>query len=168
MGIKSIKTVSSRVYEVDVLSQGAYQYMDRNYQFNYVPAEMSGYTHIKTCGDDKLISEDDDCVVLELNEEMEVNILFADKFPIIPKWLKLFERAQLNVTRFDSSSDNIKGYFSVYKKVFPKGFVTLGGCSPNKMLHQEWYYESMGTNYCMYSICLKPSKESALVDAWGI
>ena len=70
MGIYSINTASGRFYGVDILSQSAYQYMDRNYQFNYIPDALSGHIHIKTCGDDKIISEDEDCVVLEFDEEM--------------------------------------------------------------------------------------------------
>jgi len=153
--IKNLKSTSGKEYCINSLIPGEYQYMDRSYQFNYIPEEINGLTHIKTCGNDKLISEKDVCLSFDVNCVVDVYILFGDKFPIIPEWLKQFERMRLNVTRQDSKIDNLKGYFSLYRKTFPKGTVTLYGCSPVEMLEKELYVKSMGANYCMYTIAIK-------------
>jgi hypothetical protein len=153
--IKNLKSASGKEYGVNTLIPGEYQYMDRSYQFNYIPEEIVGSIHIKTCGDDKLISEKDICVSFEVNCDVEVYILFGDKFPLIPEWLNQFERIRLNITRQDSRIDNLKGYFSLYRKTFSKGTITLYGCSPVKMLEKEWFVKSMGANYCMYTIAIK-------------
>lgn len=153
--IKNLKSTSGKEYGINSLTQGEYQYMDRSYQFNYIPEEMIGLTHIKTCGNDKLISENDICVSFDVDCDVDVYILFGDKFPITPEWLKQFERMRLNITRQDSRIDNLKGYFSLYRKTYPKGTITLFGCSPVKMLEKGWFVQSMGANYCMYTIAIK-------------
>lgn len=153
--IENLKSISGKEYGVNTLIQGEYQYMDRSYQFNYIPEEINGLTHIKTCGNDKLISEKDVCLSFDVNCEVDVFILFGDKFPTVPEWLNQFEQMRLNVTRQDSKIDNLKGYFSLYRKTFPKGTVTLYGCSPFEMLEKDWYVNSMGANYCMYTIAIK-------------
>lgn len=156
MNISNIKATSEKCYGFGKLTRGDYQYEDRLYQFNYVPEELNGHIHIKTHGNDKLISEDHECLSFECDDDIEVYVLYPDKHPYLPKWLESYERMRMNVTRIDSMADNLKGYFSIYKKVFPKGKIILYGCSPNKMLQEEWYVDSMGANYCMYSVCLKP------------
>ena len=150
--IKKIITSSGKKYEINKLILGEYQYVDRYYQFNYIPGFLNGCTHIKTHGNDKLIKESDVCVSFEVNCPVEVFILYADKFPVLPKWLHEYKRTRFNITRQDSRPDNLKGYFSLYKKYFPKGHIVLYGCSPEKMVAESWYAESMGENYCMYSI----------------
>lgn len=156
MDISNIKTASGKSYGLGKLATGDYQYEDRLYQFNYVPDELKEAIHIKTHGNDKMISEDQECFSFECDEDIEVYVLYPDKQPVLPKWLESYERMRMNVTRIDSMCDCLKGYFGIYKKVFPKGKITLYGCSPNKMLQEEWYVESNGTNYCMYSVALKP------------
>ncbi|WP_105614559.1 hypothetical protein [Vallitalea okinawensis] len=156
MNITKINASSGKHYGMGNLKRSDHQYQDRLYQFNYVPEELKGCVHIKTHGNDKLISEDHECFSFETDEAVEVYILYPDKQPYLPQWLEGYERMRMNVTRIDSIADNLKGYFSLYKKVFPKGKIVLYGCSPNKMLLEEWYVESNGANYCMYSVCLKP------------
>ncbi|HCR89708.1 MAG TPA: hypothetical protein DIW50_04445 [Prolixibacteraceae bacterium] len=156
--ITNLKSASGKEYGLNTLVSGELQYMDRTYQFNYIPEELMGAAHIKTCGNDKLISENDICVSFDVDCDLDVYVLFGDKWPEIPQWLNQFERMRLNVTRQDSRSDNLKGYFSLYKKTFPKGTVTLYGCSPMEMLKREWFVKSMGANYCMYTIAIRKKK----------
>ncbi len=156
MNISNIRTASGKSYGFGKLTTGDYQYEDRLYQFNYVPDELKEALHIKTHGNDKLISEDQECFSFECDEDIEVYVIYPDKQPYLPKWLESYERMRMNVTRIDSMCDCLKGYFSIYKRVFPKGKITLYGCSPNKMLQEEWYVESNGANYCMYRVALKP------------
>ena len=156
MNISNLKAASCKCYGLGKLKRGDYQYEDRLYQFNYVPKELTGHIHIKTHGNDKMLSEYDECFSFECDEEVEVFVLYADKHPYLPKWLEAFERMRMNVTRMDSIADNLKGYFSLYKKVYPRGKITLNGSSPSKMLQEEWYVSTNGANYCMYSVCVKP------------
>lgn len=151
-----IKNVSSgREYAVSLFRKDELQYMDRDYIFNYIPEELVGAFHIKTCGNDKLIPEEEQCFVLETDRDVEVYVLYPDKQPVIPKWLESFERVRMNVTRQDSRADNLKGYFSLYKKQFPKGDIVFYGNSPRPMLEKDWYVQSGGINYCMYTVAVK-------------
>ena len=155
MYIGNIVTESGQCYGIGKLKRGDYQYEDRLYQFNFIPDELNGCIHIKTHGNDKMTSEENECFSFDCDEDIEVYVLYPDKHPELPKWLESYERTRMNVTRFDSMPDNLKGYFSLYKKTFKKGKVIFYGCSPEKLLKEEWYAASMGTNYCMYSVCIK-------------
>jgi hypothetical protein len=157
VNISNIVASSRKVYGINKLQRGDIQYEDRLYQFNYVPDELKRCLHIKTCGDDKLISEDEECMRFEIDASADIYVLYPDKQPILPKWLQSYEQTRMKVTRMDSISDNLKGYFCLFRKTYLKGTVILYGCSPNAMLDEDWYVESMGANYCMYSVCIKPT-----------
>lgn len=154
-GIKIVKVGSGREYSVGKFLPNELQYMDRDYLFNYIPEELKGCVHICTCGNDKLISENELCFTIKAERDVDVYILYPDKQPVIPKWLESFERVRMNVTRVDSRSDNLKGYFTLFKKRFPAGLITLYGNSPLEMLAKDWYVTSGGINYCMYSVAVK-------------
>ncbi|MEL7604261.1 MAG: hypothetical protein AAGU77_13980 [Bacillota bacterium] len=154
--ISNLQSKSGKVYEIGRLSTGDYQYVDRLYQFDYIPEELRGCLHIKTHGNDKLIGEGEPCFSFETEEDVDVYVLYPDKQPVLPKWLEEFESMRLNVTRFDSVPSNLKGYFRLYRKRYTKGTVVLYGNSPACMLEQDWYVATNGANYCMYSVCVKP------------
>ncbi len=154
--ISNLQSASGKVYEISKLVSGDHQYVDRLYQFDYVPEQLQGCLHIKTHGNDKLIHEADPCFSFETDEDIDVYILYPDKQPVLPKWLEDFEHMRLNVTRIDSMSSNLKGYFGIYRKSCKKGKVVLYGNSPSYMLEQDWYVKTNGANYCMYSVCIKP------------
>ncbi len=153
--IEIVKVESGREYSIGKLLPNELQYMDRDYIFNYIPEELKGFVHIRTCGNDKLIPENEPCFTMKAEHDVDVYILYPDKQPVIPKWLESFERLRMNVTRVDSRSDNLKGYFTIFKKRFPAGLITLYGNSPLEMLAQDWYVKSGGINYCMYSVAAK-------------
>lgn len=153
--ITNLVATSGKEYGINELLPNGKQYMDRDYTFNYIPDELKGCTHILTCGNDKLTDEKDLCLSFTVDAPVEVNILFADKFPTIPIWLNDFERVRLNVTRSDSDPSNLRGYFSIYRKRYPKGEIQLFGCSPSYFLKKDWFVESLGFTYCMYTIALK-------------
>ncbi|MBN2819756.1 MAG: hypothetical protein JXP36_12340 [Bacteroidales bacterium] len=155
VSVSKLTSSRGKKYAINRIVSGGYQYMDRDYQFNYVPEELNGSLHIKTHGNDKLISENDTCFSFVCNCDIDVYILFADKFPVLPSWLNQFERTRLNVTRMDSNAANLKGYFSLYRKSFSKGQVVLNGCSPTSMLEKKGFVESMGSSYCMYTVVIK-------------
>jgi hypothetical protein len=152
--INKLSSASGKEYGLNKLLLGEYQYMDRQYQFNYIPKELNGCLHIKTHGNDKLISDNNICFSFETNCDIDIFILFADKFPSLPEWLNQYERTRFNVTRQDSRADNLKGYFGIYRKSLKKGLVELFGCSPNIMLAEDWYKKSGGANYCMYTVAV--------------
>lgn len=157
MNLSELTAASGKQYGLGKLESGDYQYEDRLYQFNSVPDELCGLLHIKTHGNDKLISENLECFSFLCDEDIEVYVLYPDKQPYLPKWLESYERMRMNVTRIDTRADNLKGYFGVYKKILPKGKVILNGCSSEKILQEDWYRETKGVNYCMYSVCIKPA-----------
>ena len=153
--IFDLQAESGKIYEISKLCTGDHQYVDRLYQFDYVPEQLQACLHIKTHGNDKMINEDDVCFSFETDQDIDVYVLYPDKQPVLPKWLEAFERMRLNVTRIDAMPSNLKGYFSLYRKSYKKGKVILLGNSPACMLEQDWYVETKGANYCMYSVCVK-------------
>lgn len=153
--IQIVKVESGKEYALGKFSPNELQYMDRDYLFNYIPEELIGSIHIKTCGNDKILSEHEPCFTFRLEQEADVYILYADKLPVIPKWLESYERMRMNVTRMDSRADNLKGYFTLFKKHFPAGEITLYGNSPEGMLNDPRYVTTGGINYCMYSVAVK-------------
>ena len=155
MNIIIKKVESGREYSVSRFAPGELQYMDRDYRFNYIPDPLLGCAHIRTCGNDKLTPETERCFTISVDCAVEVYVLYPDKQPVIPKWLAEYERVRMNVTRQDSRADNLKGYFSLYKKRFPAGDIVFYGSSPLEMLAQPWYETSGGINYCMYSVAIK-------------
>ena len=157
--IKILWTASGKEYKVGKLQRGHYQYMDRQYQFDYVPKELDGCDHIMTCGRGKMISEQLPTFSFYTDTSVMVYILYPDKQPILPSWLKEFERMRWNVTRMDSQANNLKGYFSVFRKKYNAGEIVLGGNSPEVMLKEEEYVETRGAGYCMYTVAVHSVKE---------
>lgn len=45
--ISNLISSSGKEYGINKLIPGEHQYMDRDYQFNYVPEELNGSVHIK-------------------------------------------------------------------------------------------------------------------------
>ena len=152
--IRNIVTASSHEYGLGRLKQGEHQYMDRDYRFNYIPEKITDAVHIMTFGNDKLICEDEICFSFTALHDVDVFIIFADKFPVVPIWLDDFTRLRMNVTREDSSPETLKGFFSIFQKSFPKGKMELGGCSPKSMLTKD-FSDSLGRGFCMYSVAVR-------------
>lgn len=148
-------TASGRPYRLGELRVGHHQYIDRLYQFAYVPEELAFCPHVMTFGDDKMIPEDEPCFTVEVSRPCDVYILYPDKQPVLPQWLDGWERTRMNVTRIDSLPMNLKGYFSLYKKSFPADEITFYGNSPRAMLAEDWYVETLGNNYCMYTAAIR-------------
>jgi len=147
-------TASGKEYTIGKLERGYPQYMDRLYMFNYIPEELRGCAHFLTCGNDKMIPEDQPCFSLEMDSPADVYVLYADKHPVLPKWLMEYERTRMNVTRLDTSASDLKGYFSLYKKGFPAGIIQFYGNSTHEMLDQDWYVNTNGGGYCMYTVAV--------------
>ena len=150
--IKICKVESGKEYSVGKFMAGEFQYMDRDYRFNYIPKELKGCVHIRTCGNDKLPPRNRALLYDESRARCRGLCFISRQQPVIPKWLESFQRLRMNVTRVDSRSDNLKGYFTLFKKSFPAGYITLYGNSPLDMLAQDWYITSGRINYCMYSV----------------
>ena len=110
-------TASGRPYQLGELRPGHHQYVDRLYQFAYVPEELSGCPHVMTFGDDKMLPEDEPCFSLEVSRPCGVYVLYPDKQPYLPQWLTDWERVRMNVTRMDSQ---FKGLFFPVKKEFSR------------------------------------------------
>lgn len=153
--ITGLQAASGKSYQLDVLEWGAFQYMDRGYMFDYVPQALRGCAHIRTCGNDKLLHEREECLRFETDRPVAVYLLYPDKQPVLPGWVEEYERLRMNVTRMDSCSVNLKGYFSLYRKAFEPGTVVLYGNSPAAMLANRDYIEAQGANYCMYSVAVQ-------------
>lgn len=147
-------TASGKEYGISKLDQGYLQYMDRSYQFDYVPDEVCGCTHVMTCGSDKMLDEHELCFTVSCDRPVDVYVLYADKQPVLPVWLQDYDRTRLNVTRLDTMACCLKGYFTLYKKHFEAGDISFYGNSPSSMLDLDGYRDTRGTNYCMYTVAI--------------
>ena len=98
--IKIVNVESGREYSVGKLLPNELQYMDRDYIFNYIPEELKGFVHIRTCGNDKLIPENEPCFTMKAEHDVDIYILYPDKQPVIPKWLESFERLKTDIGFF--------------------------------------------------------------------
>ena len=156
--LKLIGTASGREYGFSTLAQGQLQYMDRAYQFDYVPDALRGCAHVRTCGGDKMMGENEWCFSLACDRPADVYVLYADRQPQLPQWLWDFERLRMNVTHLDTMCDCLKGYFSVYKKTFSPGEIRFYGNSPLCMLEEDWYRDTKAAGYCMYSVAVIDTK----------
>ena len=97
--------------------------------------------------------EDEPCYSIEVTRPCDIYVLYPDKQPVLPQWLKDYTRERKNVTRMDTRFDTLKGHFFLYRKSFPAGEILFYGNSSQIMLAEDWYRESNGANYCMYSVC---------------
>lgn len=158
MLIQNLVSHSGKRYGVGTLERNARQYMDRDYVFAYISEAIQDWLHIKTHGNDKMLAETETCFHFTASQPVELAVLYPDIQPVLPTWLKSFDRARMNVTRADSDPSNLKGYFSVYLKRFPAGPVALPGNSPLPMLVNQEYVRTIGTNYCMYTVALRALK----------
>lgn len=64
--------MSGKEYQIGELKTGYHQYVDRLYQLDYGPEELYGCIHIITYGHDKMISEVDECVSLEVDRPVDL------------------------------------------------------------------------------------------------
>ena len=67
-----VKVESGREYSIGKFLPNELQYMDRDYTFNYIPEELKGCVHILTCGNDKLIPENEPCFTMKAEHDVEV------------------------------------------------------------------------------------------------
>lgn len=161
--ISNLKTDSGKVYEVvcDGLIPGALQYIDRDYTFESVAPLVNGQTYIKTAGNDKLYEEEDMWFSFDVNQDVTVYVLHADKIHPKPAWLKEFTNTREKVTR--RNDPTTKGTFTLFAKDFPKGTITLGGDFPEGWLTPE-FIDSLGSGYCMYSVVVTPKEDEHSKD----
>ncbi|MFA7185787.1 MAG: hypothetical protein WC082_12880, partial [Victivallales bacterium] len=63
---------SGKKYGMNKFEPNSFQYMDRDYKFEYIPTELLGAVHIRTCGNDKLISENKKCISFDVDRDVDV------------------------------------------------------------------------------------------------
>ena len=156
--ISKLWTASGKTYQVvyNGLFPGTQQYIDRDYEFDYVPARLKGKILIKTAGNDKMYEEDEICLRFEVDRKVVVYVLHANKFTTKPAWLHNFKNTGDIVTRTDCSEATMKGIFTVFAREYPAGSIALGGCLPPGFLTPS-FRQSGGENYCMYSVVVAVS-----------
>jgi len=110
-------------YEVsyDDLDVGELMYVDRSYTYTSVPSAYQNKTYIKTANDDKH-STDSSFMTFDINRDASVYVAHDDRLTTKPSWLGSFTD-----TGDDLIDDGEYVHFSLYKKDFSTGTVTLGG-----------------------------------------
>ncbi|MDD4869374.1 MAG: hypothetical protein PHR77_02345 [Kiritimatiellae bacterium] len=158
MKIQNLVAVSGKVYVSGVgnFKAGMKQYIDRDYIFDYIPAFLQGATHILTAGNDKFIDEEKPCLSFEVNIPVSVYIVYGDKLRVIPSWLKEFEDTRWKVTRKDSNATTLKGIFTLFRKDFSAGKITLNGNLSKAMANDPEFKKMKGGTFCMYTVVVVP------------
>jgi hypothetical protein len=121
--VLQVENVNRSGYEVSNynLQPGEKLYVDRNFVYLTGPAALADKTFIKTKNDDKQ-SAGDSFLTFTINKDCTVYVVHDDLVSPKPSWLSEFTDTNENVT-----ADNNPGIFSLYRKDFPAGMVTLGG-----------------------------------------
>lgn len=157
--ISDLTAATGKEYFTDCggFKQGALQYIDRDYVFDYIPDVAKGQTHIRTAGNDKMIDENDLCLSFRVDVPVTVFVVYADKLWALPRWLREFRDTRQKVTRTDSNTSTLKGISTLFSKGFPPGVISLNGNLSEGMADDPQFNESglMGANYCMYSVVVK-------------
>jgi hypothetical protein len=118
-----ITNLSPSGYEVsyDDLDVGELMYVDRSYTYISVPAAYQNKTYIKTANDDKH-STGDSFMTFDINLDASVYVAHDDRIETKPSWMSSFTD-----TGDDLVDDGESVHYSLYKKDFSAGTVTLGG-----------------------------------------
>ena len=158
--ITDLQASSGKTYVINEggFVPGALQFVDRDYQFNYVPQPLKGLTTIKTAGNDKSISENQPCLSFRVNVPVTVYVLYGDKLRILPAWLAEFSNTRWKATRQDTNPATLKGIFTLFAKDFPPGVVTLNGNLSKQMAQDEEFQRMKGATFCMYSVVVAPKR----------
>jgi PKD repeat protein len=122
--ISNLIVASGKSYEVvySGLVVGAFQYIDRSYTFSAVPISIDGATYIKTANNDKNRAGRD-FLSFDANQDVTIYVAHDDRIVPRPSWLHDFVDTGENLLSDDPESDG----FSLFKKDFPQGTITLGG-----------------------------------------
>ncbi len=154
--ISNLEVTSSKNYLIkyDGFDNDSLQYIDRDYRFDRVPEELKGGTLIMTAGNDKMFEESERCFSFNVNKRVLVSILYADKYSVKPDWLNNFTNTQKKVYRQDSSTETMKGIFSVYSKEFQSGLISINGCL-GKGIKTDHFVRTCGSGYCMFSVLIR-------------
>lgn len=158
--ITDLHAASGKTYEVNEggFVPGALQFVDRDYQFNYVPQPLKGLTTVKTAGNDKFIPEDQPCLSFRVNVPVTVYVAYGDKLRFLPAWLSEFSNTRWKVTRLDTNPATLKGIFTLFAKDFPAGVVTLNGNLSKQMAGDGEFQRMKGSTFCMYSVVVAPKR----------
>jgi len=154
--ITNLKASSGKIYLVKYSSFNidSLQYIDREYRFKEIPDFLIGKTLIMTAGNDKMFEEHEICFSFNVNKNVIIHVLYADKYPVLPKWLKKFKKTDKKVYRNDSSFETIKGIFTVYSKKYRKGNIKINGCL-GKGIKTPEFVSNGGSGYCMFSVVVE-------------
>jgi hypothetical protein len=118
--ISNLVVGSGRSYEVgDDLDNGSVGFIDRGFVYQQLPSTLIGSKYIRTANDDKT-SQGDSFLSFDVNQSVTVYVAHDDRYSLKPTWLQAFVD-----TGDDTSLDSMP--FSLFKKDFGPGTVTLGG-----------------------------------------
>jgi len=116
--VSNVEAASGRTYLVEQgLKNGVKCYIDRDFVYGNVPSSLVGAAYIKTANDDKL-SRGNSFLSFTVNQEVTVYVAHDNRLAK-PDWLKSFSATGMAI-RTDKP-------FSLFKKDFSAGTVTLGG-----------------------------------------
>ncbi len=119
--LTGLSTSSGRTYQIGSLAVGGYVYVDRQYRWTRVPAELEGQPYIRTANNDKAVTAADH-LRFELTGPATVYVAVDPRMTVLPAWLQGWTLSPWTLGTDDNGLDR-----KLYWKSFPAGPVTLGG-----------------------------------------
>ena len=122
--VSNLSAASGKNYSVmpNGLTEGALQYVDRNFPITSVPGSLQNATYIKTANDDKLDTRNP-FLTFDVSEPVVIYVALDDRLSQ-PSWMVT---AGFEDSLLDLAAEGTQGLFSLYHRQFPAGTVSLGG-----------------------------------------
>lgn len=121
--VTNVIAVSGKTYTVGTLNVGQLVYTDRSYTFASVPASLQGVSYIRTANEDKDSAGSNTAFLsFDIAQAATVYVGHDDRITTKPAWLSTFADTGMDMTSTDGMTQ-----WSLYRKDFTAGIVTLGG-----------------------------------------
>ena len=126
LSVSGLQVASGKSYKVLAggTQAGAVAYTDRTYKLSTIPSAINGATFIRTANDDKFASLGSSSFLsFDVNQGVDIYVAFADDPDLLkPSWLT--NSFQSTSTKLTTDREGLT--YTLYKKSFAKGKVTLG------------------------------------------
>ncbi|HEU0021249.1 MAG TPA: Ig-like domain-containing protein, partial [Dehalococcoidia bacterium] len=120
LAVAGLSALSNQAYRVgEGLSGGDLVYIDRDYTYTNVPAEIDSALYVITANEDKTRSEPS-FLTFSVNQDVTVYVAYDSRAGALPGWLRAWTDAGQTLDNTDVALD-------LYSKDFVAGPVTLGG-----------------------------------------
>lgn len=125
--ITNLNVLSGLPYKIvnSGLKNNALIYIDRSYTFSGIPTALDAATYIQPANNDKNAT-DNAFLSFDINENANIYVAHDNRTSVKPSWLSVFTDTGIDINIEGDAFNNVNTY-SLFKKVFSPGTVSLGG-----------------------------------------